>query len=53
MTVLTPIGALLIAIELIAHELGPVSKTLALLLLIVAGVLFLVDIIRPFVARTA
>lgn len=47
MTVLTPIAGLLVIIELIAKTLGPVSRPVELLLLIIAGVLFLWDILRP------
>lgn len=51
MTVLTPLGGLLLAIDLFARAEGPVSKIVQIILIVVAAIFFLVDIIRPLATR--
>jgi hypothetical protein len=48
---LTPLAVLLLAIWALLRTLGHVSKTAALVLIIVAIVLVIIDMIRPYAVR--
>jgi hypothetical protein len=49
MTALTPLGGLIISVLIIVQSQTATSTTFALLMGIVAGVCFLIDLLHPYV----